>query len=145
MVQAAIIALIISTIYKAFTGRVPPEPFTSPGEVDFSLDFRFGLLNGGILEGWPSGHTMIAFAMAVALRLFLPERRWIGLFCLVYAGYVGLGVSATIHWFSDAVAGGLIGVAIGLTVGKAFHARSEDHRSDSGRVSGQNQWIGDDL
>ena len=34
--------------------------------------------------------------------------------------YVGIGVSLTIHWFSDFVAGVIFGSVIGIVVGKSF-------------------------
>jgi membrane-associated phospholipid phosphatase len=39
---------------------------------------------------------------------------------ILYACYVGLGVSMTIHWFSDFAAGAIIGSVIGAVVGKGF-------------------------
>jgi hypothetical protein len=39
---------------------------------------------------------------------------------LLYALYIGVGVSMTIHWFSDFVAGAIIGTVIGFTVGNVF-------------------------
>ena len=43
---------------------------------------------------------------------------------IAYALNIGLGVSMTIHWFSDFLAGAIIGTAIGTVVGKSF-LRSE--------------------
>jgi hypothetical protein len=37
-----------------------------------------------------------------------------------HALYIGVGVSMTIHWFSDFSAGAIIGTAIGAVVGKSF-------------------------
>ena len=34
--------------------------------------------------------------------------------------YIGLGVSMTIHWFSDFAAGAILGTIIGLVVGRSF-------------------------
>lgn len=109
-----------STMLKAFTNRLPREPFEALGSLDFSSSFRFGFLQGAnlwesLIEGYPSGHTMTAFAMSVALFPFLQTRqakRW----ALLYALYIGWGVSVTVHWLSDAVAGGLIGVSIGILI-----------------------------
>ena len=42
---------------------------------------------------------------------------------LLYAFYVGLGVSVTIHWFSEFVAGAIIGSVIGAVVGRGFKTR----------------------
>jgi uncharacterized protein YcfJ len=39
---------------------------------------------------------------------------------LVYALYIGLGVSMTIHWCSDFVAGTILGSVIGVVVGRCF-------------------------
>ena len=39
---------------------------------------------------------------------------------IAYALYIGIGVSMTIHWFSDFAAGAFIGTAIGAVVGKSF-------------------------
>ncbi len=67
--------------------------------------FKFGLLRGGVFWGWLSSHTTIAFAMAVTVfKLFL-KQRWLGYSAFAYAFYIGLGVSTTIHWFLDFVAG----------------------------------------
>jgi len=42
---------------------------------------------------------------------------------MLYALYIGVGVSMTIHWFSDFVAGAIVGAVIGITVGNAFNER----------------------
>jgi hypothetical protein len=39
---------------------------------------------------------------------------------ITYALYIGLGVSMTIHWFSDFSAGAVLGTAIGTVVGKSY-------------------------
>lgn len=115
--QAAIIGSLISSTYKAFTGRVHPMRHVG---MDISRDFRFGFLRGGVFWGWPSSHTTIAFAMAVTLFTLLPKQRWAGWVAIAYAFYVGISVSITIHWFSDFVAGAIIGTVIGVVVGRCF-------------------------
>jgi len=122
--QAAILGLAISSVYKAFTGRIPPPHFFGHGSlVDISHGFRFGLLRGGMFWGWPSSHTTVAFAMAVALIKLYPENRIVRCAALLYALYVGVGVSVRIHWFSEFVAGAIIGSVIGTVVGKGFYRR----------------------
>ncbi|SPF50194.1 membrane hypothetical protein [Syntrophobacter sp. SbD1] len=119
--QAAILGLAISSFYKAFTGRIPPPHFFSYGAlIDSSHGFRFGLLRGGMFWGWPSSHTTVAFAMAVALWELYPENRLVRYAAVSYAFYVGIGVSITIHWFSEFVAGAIIGSLIGAVVGRSF-------------------------
>lgn len=116
--QAVILGSLISSTYKAFTGRA--HPWHQMGE-DISRNFRFGFWRGGVFWGWPSSHTTIAFAMGVTIFMLVPKRqRWMGWPALLYALYVGLAVSVTIHWLSDFVAGAIIGSVIGLVVGKAF-------------------------
>jgi hypothetical protein len=43
---------------------------------------------------------------------------------MFYAFYVGVGVSIRIHWFSQFVAGAVIGSLIGAVFGKSFEHRS---------------------
>ncbi len=123
--QAALLGSIISSIYKALTGRLHP-PFEQVAPTDISHQFNFGFLEHGIFWGWPSSHTAIAFAMAVALATACRRHPGMRLAALAYAVYVGLAVSINIHWFSDFVAGALIGTIIGWTVGKGFVTRQQD-------------------
>ncbi len=116
--QAAIQAAVITSVIKAFTGRPGPEEHGNPN--DYSRDFRFGFLRGGIYEGWPSSHTCAAFAMAVTLTKLYPDNSTIQIASLAYASLIGLGVSTNIHWFSDVIAGGLIGYVIGASVGDGY-------------------------
>lgn len=115
--QAEAIGGIVAAAYKAVTGRVHPSHGLGP---DISHGFRFGFLRGGLFWGWPSSHTIIAFAMAAAVFTLFPRRRWLGFLAVAYALYIGVGVSMTIHWLSDFVAGAVIGTVVGSVVGKAF-------------------------
>jgi membrane-associated phospholipid phosphatase len=120
--QAALIGLLISPLFKAFTGR--PSPGHSTGTlIDTSREFHFGFLRGGVFYGWPSSHTTVAFAMAAAVWTLYPNSKVTRCVVLLYALYVGVGVSMTIHWFSDFVAGAIIGAVIGMTVGNVFTER----------------------
>lgn len=132
LVQAELISLTITSAYKAITGRVPPEIL---GEInlqrkDFSHDFRFGFNRGGIFHGWPSGHTMTAFAMATTLTTLYPDNTAVKIGAMTYACFIGIGVSTNIHWLSDAFAGALIGYAIGKTAGKNFRALMNKNYSE---------------
>lgn len=123
--QAAFLGLAISSFYKAFTGRIhPPRTLVHGPLIDTSHGFRFGLLRGGMFWGWPSSHTTVAFAMAVALWQLYPGNRPLRYAAVFYACYVGIGVSISIHWFSEFVAGAIIGSVIGAAVGGSFHHRS---------------------
>lgn len=125
--QAALLGYAISCVYKAFTGRLPP-PFkgfhmsaASEGSlIDSSHGFQLGFLKGGIFWGWPSSHTTVAFAMTACLITLHPGHRRLAYAALAYAFYVGLGISVSIHWLSEFVAGAIIGSLIGHVVGKSF-------------------------
>jgi membrane-associated phospholipid phosphatase len=58
--------------------------------------------------------------MAVTLFRLFPKQRWLGYVAITYALFIGIGVSMTIHWFSEFLAGAIIGTAIGAVVGKSF-------------------------
>ncbi len=118
--QAVIISYLTFTFYKIITGRPAPYFLHDIGTADISREFNFGFLHGSMLFGWPSGHTMWAFAMATTLFILYPESKRIRSLSFIYAIYIGLGMSVTLHWFSDFIAGALMGVAIGIVVGKYF-------------------------
>lgn len=120
LVQAEILAFSISAFYKAFTGRIQPPLRNFGMLVDSSNGFHFGFMRDGIFWGWPSTHTTIAFAMAVTLYTLYPTRKFLRYLFLVYAFYIGLGVSINIHWLSDCAAGMIIGTLIGEVVGRSF-------------------------
>jgi membrane-associated phospholipid phosphatase len=124
--QAAILGSLISSFYKALTGRVPPRLFDAASSLtDISHKFQFGFLRGGIFWGWPSSHTTIAFAMAVTVCMLYPKNKLVVALSLLYALYIGLSVSISIHWFSEFTAGAIIGSVIGTVVGRSFRKRRE--------------------
>lgn len=117
--QAAFLGWFISSVYKAFTGRVQPD--LNNLLIDSSHSFQFGLLEHGIFWGWPSSHTAVAFSLAFAtLTLVSKKNTFIRYMAIVYAVYVGIGVSLAIHWFSEFVAGAIIGSVIGAATGTVW-------------------------
>ena len=128
--QAELIGALVAAGYKAITGRAHPAHVVG---ADLSHTFRFGVLRGGVFWGWPSSHTTIAFAMAVTIYTLFPRKKWLGYAAIIYALYVGIGVSMTIHWFSDFAAGGIIGTVIGVVVGKSFLLNEEGAPEDMRR------------
>jgi len=50
-----------------------------------------------------------------------------GFIVFIYALYIGIGVSLSIHWFSEFVAGAIIGTVIGVTVGKFYKKDSSNN------------------
>jgi membrane-associated phospholipid phosphatase len=128
LAQAAILSWFISSLYKSFTGRIQPEFLNASAVTDISRNFHFGFWQHGIFWGWPSSHTAVAFAMSVALIGLFPRRRWVLLAALLYAFFIGLGVSVSIHWFSDFVAGAIIGSIVGLTVANLAKEKTPQKR-----------------
>jgi membrane-associated phospholipid phosphatase len=129
--QSALLAVGIASFYKALTGRRPPNDRDVPrGGTDYSSDFHFGFLRRGAYDGWPSSHTMVAFAMASTLNSLYPDNLILSVISYTCASFIGIGVSTNIHWLSDVVAGGLIGYTIGKTVGEGFRGL-KDHDSSS--------------
>jgi membrane-associated phospholipid phosphatase len=130
--QSVLISIAISSIYKALTARRPPDESNALStDPNYSDDFKFGFLNRGAFEGWPSSHTMNAFAMAATMIELYPDNTPIAIISLTYASIVGLGVSTNIHWFSDAFAGALIGYSIGSVVGREFSGLIDKKASES--------------
>ena len=126
--QAALIGSIISSVYKAFTGRIQPNLADLTHNI--STNFNFGFLKHGIFWGWPSSHTTIAFAMAFLLIGLFPKNVLVRCVALIYAFYIGIGVSFSIHWFSDFVAGAIIGTVIGVTVARRAQASARSGVND---------------
>ena len=58
--------------------------------------------------------------MSFALIMMYPKNKLVKIVALAYALYIGLGVSVSIHWFSDFVAGAILGTLIGVIVGKQY-------------------------
>lgn len=117
--QASLIAWIIVAVYKAFTGRVQPgfsgASIASANGGDISRGFQFGFWEHGIFWGWPSHHTVVAIAAATVLYLAFkrPSARFAA---FVWAAIVAAGASVGFHWFSDVVAGVIVGAVVGVAV-----------------------------
>jgi len=121
--QASIVSTVLTTGIKAFTSRSAPDLWGDDkrgNEENFSDDFKFGFLKRVPFDGWPSGHTSAAWAMAATITEFYPNNIPLAIGLYGYATYIGLGVSTTIHWLSDGFAGALFGYAVGKTVARHF-------------------------
>ena len=118
ILQAVVIGSFISSFYKFFTGRIQPNLQNITNNI--SWDFQFGFFRHGIFWGWPSSHTTIAFAMAITLIYLFPKNKVVKILSLIYAFYIGIGVSFSIHWFSDFIAGAIIGTITGIVVARSY-------------------------
>lgn len=115
--QAAVIAWIIVAVYKVFTGRIQPDFLFTEDNKSVSSGFQFGFFEHGIFWGWPSHHTVVAVAMATVLYLAIkhPVAR---LSSVTWAVVVAMGAAVGFHWFSDMVAGAIIGIVVGVAIWK---------------------------
>jgi membrane-associated phospholipid phosphatase len=123
--QSAFLGWSISSFYKAFTGRIQPPRGDISSLIDSSRDWNFGFLEHGIFWGWPSSHTTVAFAMSFTCIALFPNNKKVFWSAIIYALYIGIGVTTHIHWFSEFVAGALIGAVIGSAVGKHFYQKMQ--------------------
>jgi len=123
VLQASLLAIGTTVTLKALTGRPGPDPVVY-ADNSASNVFRFGILRGGVWHGWPSGHMLTNVAAVTSLMSFYRDNTLLNIAGGASLGYLFLSVishgRATMHWFSDAVAGTLMGWAIGTTVGREF-------------------------
>jgi membrane-associated phospholipid phosphatase len=121
--QASMGGWLVTSFYKIFTGRTQPEFLTHTSNIDISRNFHFGIWQHGIFWGWPSSHTGVAFAGMVALVVLFPKNKVLCTAALLYAFFIGIGVSVSIHWFSDFVAGAILGSVVGVAVARQLQQR----------------------
>lgn len=116
ILAAVLAALTVNLVLKALTGRTSPEEIFPEDLLTRSQTFAFGLLKGGILEGWPSGHAMTNTALAAGLWVAY-KSFWIRAAGLAWAVWVVLavvfGIQGEVHWFSDGIVGALLGLLVG--------------------------------
>jgi membrane-associated phospholipid phosphatase len=111
LLYTVVSAFSIALMYKIVTGRTSPPHHEVT--TDISNQFHFGFMQEQVMGGWPSSHTTIAFAMAACLIALFPESSRIKIIAYTYALLVGLGVAIGFHWFSEFLAGVLIGTVVG--------------------------------
>ncbi len=65
----------------------------------------------------------MAFAFALAFTTLYPKNKIISFIFILWALYVGISVSISIHWFSEFIAGAILGSLVGVVVGKSFRSK----------------------
>ena len=100
--EAVIYANLITHAIKLVAGRVRPNEGAGPG--------RFEPFSGA--RSLPSGHATTIFAVTTPWLLYYPGTVTIALFSLG-AGTALVRMADRYHWFSDVIAGGLIGAGTG--------------------------------
>jgi membrane-associated phospholipid phosphatase len=131
VLQALGLTLVATGVLKVGTGRPYPLHGGDPNAPDrldhpeYAREFRpFQVI--WPVPAWPSGHTSATVSVAAALTAYYPGRLWIPLLAYPIAALIGFGmIDGDRHWASDVVAGGLLGHAIGYSVGSAFRRRAQ--------------------
>jgi len=126
--QAGALTLGYVTLLKLVTGRPAPRdeyiPSVAPDDAALSREFRPGIYRGGVVAGWPSGHTAITTAMLTSLAAYYPDSVLLKMAAVVGSAGMMFAVSSFaaggMHWSSDAVAGALFAIPIGLSTGKGM-------------------------
>jgi membrane-associated phospholipid phosphatase len=139
-IQAGVVQLVVVSSLKWITDRAGPFPDGNPRKTRFTpkyfrnsadptdFDFNPFHLNEGLR--WPSGHTAAMFTLVSSLVAFYPDEPWIAALGYPIAVGVGLGmIEGDYHWFSDVVAGALIGHIIGWVTGKQFRTAFDAQRA----------------
>jgi membrane-associated phospholipid phosphatase len=120
LAQSVILGVFVAGVYKSIAGR--PSPPHHGVLIDISNEFNFGFMQENILGGWPSSHAAVAFALAFCLVTLFPKKKLMHIAVILLAGFIGLGVALGFHWLSELIAGTLIGITIGVTVGRSHRA-----------------------
>jgi hypothetical protein len=125
--HSTIIALTYISTLKFLTGRSHAENSSEDSAEKQSREFRFGFSRNGIVDGWPSGHVGMTTTLLSTLAHYYPEKVWLKYFGISFVSYMFYTVishnEGQYHWFSDGVAGAMMGYAIGSEVGDNFRER----------------------
>ena len=136
-VQATAVAFLYNNILKAISAREHPDAELNSGER--SRDFKWGFFRRGVFYGWPSGHSTTNAAMAMSIASYNRDKPLVVVGCALYAGYIAtsmvLGAKGEAHWFSDAVAGTLMGASIGWYIGSVFYKEKVGEKQTPPKVT----------
>lgn len=139
VLQSGVLTLGYVTVLKLVTGRPAPRddyvPSVAQDEALLSRTFRPGLYRGGVIAGWPSGHVAVTTAMLSSLAAYYPDSALLKVALVLGSAGMMFGVSSfkagTMHWASDAVAGALMALPIGLSTGKGMRRLVQGNKAPS--------------
>jgi membrane-associated phospholipid phosphatase len=139
VLQSGALTLGYVTLLKLVVGRPAPRddyiPSVAPDEAALSRTFRFGFNRGGVIAGWPSGHVAVTTAMLSSLAAYYPDSLLLKAALVLGSAGMMLGVSSFeaggMHWCSDAVAGALLAMPIGLSTGQGMRKLVQGERARS--------------
>jgi hypothetical protein len=127
LTQSLALTLLFQTSFKTTTGRTWPgivdgwdSPLSKRSDRTDNYSGEFNWFKLDATGGWPSGHTANAFAAAATIAQIYHDNTLLKVGVYAYASLIGLSMSVYDHWASDIIAGALIGLAVGTTVGKSY-------------------------
>jgi undecaprenyl-diphosphatase len=107
---------IASQVLKHLFGRARPSLIDVVGPFHFDM-----LAMSSRYASMPSGHSITAFATALALSYLMPRWRWGFVFVAVMVGVSRVVISA--HYPSDVLVGAVIGSLCAILLRRAFARR----------------------
>jgi membrane-associated phospholipid phosphatase len=139
VLQSAALTLGYVTLLKLVVGRPAPRddyvPAVAPDEEKLSRTFRLGIYRGGVIAGWPSGHVAVTTAVLSSLAAYYPDSFSLKVALVLGSAGMMLGVSSFesggMHWASDAVAGALMALPMGLSTGQGMRRLVQGARARS--------------
>jgi len=109
---------VAANVVKLLQARIRPRDFSFEGSVWDTFGPWMALGNGGSkFQSFPSAHTAVAVAMAVALAALYPRGRW--LFAMLAVLAACQRVTGGAHYPSDIFWGAAVGWLFAVGVGKA--------------------------
>ncbi len=125
--QAYITGEAITSVVKFITGRQRPDYYisaTANPEPNFHGPFSGvkDLSGNKINSSFPSGHTTVAFAAATVFAMEYKDKPLIPILSYTAATLIGLSrVTENRHWFTDVLAGAVLGYFTGKQVSDNYH------------------------
>ena len=124
--ESVAVSLVFVGAIKSLVGRA--RPFERKG-AHFFHPFTFK----NKYNSFPSGHTSTAFAFSVPWLVYYPNIFTYSLI-LIPTGTAFARIAKDKHWFTDVIAGGLIGALTGYWLAKSHEDSSTELKKDSSKA-----------
>ena len=109
---------ILVNVSKVIFSRYRPKAYFHDGLFGFDL---FGFQTEYVYNSFPSGHSVTAMGLAIAMTLLMPKHKiWFLLFGVIVASSRFI---ITAHYVSDVLVGGLIGGLVSYYLYKHYFAQ----------------------
>lgn len=127
--RTIVYVLFFVTIIKLLTGRDHPNDIRRPNTKDLSKEWFYrgrpfkqaGEVGtkelGPEITGWPSGHSALACAVAIAI-LKTTNSKPLRVSFIIYAILIVFAMVMSVHWFSDVVSGTTMGIVLALCMAR---------------------------